>query len=68
MNNIYIIIVYIYIYICVCVYVCVCVCVCVCCKLAIMVEGKPKATFSIATTLGCREECHSFSWIAPIFP
>ena len=32
-------------------------------KLATIVEGHPKAPFSIATTPKCREECYSFPWI-----
>ena len=32
--------------------------------LAILVEGDPKAPFSIATTPGCREGRYSFPWIA----
>ena len=60
---IYIYIYYIYIYI-IYIYVCVCVCVCVCVvwvlwhikkvvKLGTLVEGDPKAPFSIATTPRC---------------
>ena len=37
-------------------------------KLAIVVEGKPKAPFSIATTPKSKEECNSFPWIAPLYP
>ena len=32
------------------------------------VEGDPKAPFSLATTLRCREECYSFPWIASLYP
>ena len=42
--------IYIYIYI-------LCVCVCVCVKLATKVERNPKALFSMATILRCREGC-----------
>ena len=37
-------------------------------ELATVVEGDPKAPFSIATTLRCREGCYSFPWIAPLYP
>ena len=30
-----------------------------------MVEGDPKAPFSLTTTLRCRGGCYSFPWIAP---
>ena len=36
-------------------------------KLATIVEGDPKAPFSIATTLRCRGGRYSFPWIAPLF-
>ena len=67
--------IYIYIYMCVCLFVCLCVCVCVCVfdcslslsllcnivvKLATIVEGNPKAPFSIATTPMCRGGRYSF--------
>ena len=32
-----------------------------------VVEGDQKVPFSIATTLRCREERYSFSWIAPLY-
>ena len=35
--------------------------------LAIVVEGDPKAPFSIATTPRCRERHYSFPWIAPLY-
>ena len=35
-------------------------------KLATLVEGGPKATFSIATTPRCRVGCYSIPWIAPL--
>ena len=35
-------------------------------KLATLVEGKPKAPFSIATTPKCREGRNSIPWIAPL--
>ena len=37
-------------------------------KLATVVEGDPKAPFSIATTLRCRGSCYSYPWIAPLYP
>ena len=37
-------------------------------KLATIVEGDPKAPFSIATTPRCREGRYSFPWIAPLYP
>ena len=37
-------------------------------KMATVVEGDPKAPFSIATTLRCRGGHYSFSWIAPLYP
>ena len=37
-------------------------------KLATVVEGDPKALFSIATTPRCRGGCYSFPWIAPLYP
>ena len=49
--------IYIYIYICVCVKV----------KLATLVEGDPKAPFSIATTRRCRGR-YSIPYIAPLYP
>ena len=36
--------------------------------LAIVVEGHPKAPFSIATTPRSRGRCYSFPWIAPLYP
>ena len=36
-------------------------------KLATVVEGDPKAPFSIATTPRCRRGCYSFPWIAPLY-
>ena len=36
-------------------------------KLATLVEGDPKASFSIAITPRCREGCYSFPWIAPLY-
>ena len=36
-------------------------------KLATIVEGDPKAPFSIATTPKCREGCYSFSRISPLY-
>ena len=35
-------------------------------KLPALIEGDPKALFSIATTPKCREGCYSFPWIAPL--
>ena len=37
-------------------------------KLATLVEGDPKAPFSIATTPRCRRRCYSIPWIAPLYP
>ena len=37
-------------------------------KLATIVEGDPKAPFSIATTRRCREGRYSIPWIAPLYP
>ena len=37
-------------------------------KLAILVDGNPKASFSIATTPRRRGGCYSFSKIAPLYP
>ena len=36
-------------------------------KLATVVEGHPKAPFSIATTPRCRGGSYSFPWIAPLY-
>ena len=37
-------------------------------KLATVVEGDQKASFSIATTSRWRREHKSFPWIAPLYP
>ena len=37
-------------------------------KLATLVEGDPKASFSIATTPMSREGHYSIPWIAPLYP
>ena len=37
-------------------------------KLATLVEGNPKAPFSIATTPKCRGWCISIPWIFPLYP
>ena len=37
-------------------------------KLATVVEGDPKAPFSIATTPKCRGGCYSFPRIVPLYP
>ena len=37
-------------------------------KLATVVEGDPKAPFSIATIPRCRGGRYSFPWIAPLYP
>ena len=37
-------------------------------KLATVVEGDPKAPFSIVTTPRCRGGCYSFSMIDPLYP
>ena len=36
-------------------------------KLATVVEGDPKAPFSIATTPRCKGGRDSFPWIAPLY-
>ena len=36
--------------------------------LATVVEGDPKAHFSIATTPRCTGRLYSFPWIAPLYP
>ena len=37
-------------------------------KLTTLVEGDPKAPFSIATTLRCRGERNSIPWVAALYP
>ena len=37
-------------------------------KLATIVEGDPKAPFSIATSPRCRGGRYSIPWIAPLYP
>ena len=37
-------------------------------KSATLVEGNPKAPFSIATTPRCRGGCYSIPWIASLYP
>ena len=37
-------------------------------KLATIVKGNPKASFSIATVPKCRRGCYCFPWIAPLYP
>ena len=37
-------------------------------KVSKVVEGDPKASFSIATTPRCRGRRYFFSWIAPLYP
>ena len=37
-------------------------------KLVTVVEGDPKAPFSIATTPKCKRGHYSFLWIAPLYP
>ena len=39
-----------------------------CKKLATIVEGDPKAPFSIATKPRCRGGRYSIPWIAPLYP
>ena len=36
--------------------------------LATVMEGNPKAPFSIATTPRCKEGRYSFPWTAPVYP
>ena len=80
-GNLYIYIyicIYIYIYVYVssrslCIYIYVCVRVCIYIyivkvKLATIVEGDPKASFSIATTPRFRGGRYSIPWIAPLYP
>ena len=37
-------------------------------KLATIVEGEQKVTFSIAATPRCKKGRNSFPWIAPLYP
>ena len=37
-------------------------------KLATVVDGDPKALFSIATTLRCKGGCYSIPRIYPLYP
>ena len=37
-------------------------------KLSVLVKGEPKVPFSIATTAMYKKGCHSFPWIAPLYP
>ena len=37
-------------------------------KLATVVEGNPKAPFTVATTSRCRGGCYTFLWIDPLYP
>ncbi len=37
-------------------------------KLKTVVDGEPKAPFSIATTPGCLGGHYSFPWIRPLYP
>ena len=37
-------------------------------KLATVVEGDPKAPFSLATTTRCRRGRYSFLWVASLYP
>ena len=37
-------------------------------KLETVVDGEPKAPFSLTTEPRCREGYYSFSWIAPLYP
>ena len=37
-------------------------------KLATLIEGDPKASFSIATAQRCTEGRYSIPWIAPLYP
>ena len=36
-------------------------------KMVTIVEGDPKAPFSLATTPKCRGRCDSIPWIAPLY-
>ena len=56
-------------YVCVEIYVCVYIYIYISkVKLATIVEGDPKAPFSIATTPRCRGGRYSIPWIAPLYP
>ena len=60
-----------YLYVCTCVlnmYIYICIYVYVKVKLATIVEGDPKAPFSIATTPRCRGGRYSIPRIAPLYP
>ena len=37
-------------------------------KVATLVEGDPKAPFSIATIPRCKGGCYSIPWTAPLYP
>ena len=37
-------------------------------KSVTLVEGDPKAPFSIVTTPRCRGGCYFIPWIAPLYP
>ena len=64
----------IYVYMCVYIYIYVCIGVCMSIYVYIVkllvtvVEGDPKAPFSIATTPRCRGGRYSFTWITPLYP
>ena len=58
----------IYIYMCIYIYVYKCVYIYKKVKLATVVEGDPKALFSIATTPRCRRGRYSFPWITLLYP
>ena len=50
------------------IYIYMCVCVCIKVKLTTLVEGDPKALFSIATTQKCSGGRYSINWFAPLYP
>ena len=67
--------IYICVCVCVCVYIGIYIYIRICIyinvskvKLATIVEGDPKAPFSIATTPRCRGGRYSIPWIAPLYP
>ena len=60
-----------YIDICICIYVCICMCISLYMymyMLVTVVEGDLKVPFLIASTPMCRGGCHSFFWIALLYP
>ena len=61
--NIYMcVFIFIYVYECVCIYIYIYI------SWPSVIEGEPKAPFSITTTPMYRGRCYSFPWIAPLYP